>query len=1073
MTGCLRDTGANTCVITKSCVPAYKFEGARQVPCTMGDGRKVMAPEVLIDIDCPYYQGQAYAVCLEHPSHAFILGNIVGATYPTDPNCSSLENTVCAIKTRAITQKDQRPPPKLKVPTIEGLDITSEKLIMLQEEDVTLKTSIDSAKNGTVRNIMNNKVWFTRRKGVLTRHSSTNPPVIEGHEEEKKQVVVPSKLRENVLQLAHDSAFAGHLGFQKTLDRVESSFHWPGITGDVKRYCASCDRCQRIGIRPTRAPLGNHQLITEPFKKVSIDLIGPLIPASSEGHRSVLTCIDFATKYPMAIALKKTDSRTIADALLEMFQHTGLPVELLSDNGPNLVSDLMKEVCRLLSIKHLTTPVYDPKSNGLVEKLNSTVKRCIRKLTVDQPTQWHRFLSATMFALREVPSETTGFSPFELLYGRTPRGPMQILKHMWTKDPEEEPKTAYQYVLDLGDRLQKTSELAREASAKAKVKQKTYYDRKSKERFLDVGSKVLVLLPTKHNKLELTWKGPFEILEKKGGSTYVIKCDDKNKIFPINLLKQYVERNTRGDTDVHGPHSSSNILRVVNAITIDEEECHHATDPYPSSKILHSPTLSGGETYRDVIINPELSVNQKKEISDLLIKHTNTLTEVPGKTNLERHHITLTTNDVFRRKPYPCPHALRGVMRKEIDDLLKAGIIQPSKSPYCSPCLLVKKSDSTYRFCFDGRLVNSFTVFDAEPLPNMQYLVDEMHDAVFLTSCDMAKGYWQLEIDEESRKYTAFAAADTQNLYEFVRMPFGLVNSAASFSRLMRTVLKDMDGVKNYVDDIIVFSATWSEHIATLKELFIRLQSAGLTVKPSKCHVGFNTIKFLGHMIGNGQKRPLEDKVNAIMNASPPHTKKVMQSFLGLTGWYREFIPHYSSLTAPLSDAVRFGYPNAITWTVEMNESFVQLKKCMASEPILKLPDYTKEFMVQTDASGLAVSGALLQEHEGRRFPVLYLGRKLKGAELNYPVVEQECLALVYTLDKLKFYLTGKEFMLETDHAPLLYLNKYKNGNNKRLTRWALELQEYRFRVVAIKGSTNHLADFLSRCPVEEPVNQM
>ena len=244
-------------------------------------------------------------------------------------------------------------------------------------------------------------------------------------------------------------------------------------------------------------------------------------------------------------------------------------------------------------------------------------------------------------------------------------------------------------------------------------------------------------------------------------------------------------------------------------------------------------------------------------------------------------------------------------------------------------------------------------------------------------------------------------------------------------------------------------------------------------MKPSKCHVGFSTIKFLGHMIGNGQKRPLENKVNAIINAIPPKTKKVMQSFLGLTGWYREFIPHYSSLTAPLSDVIKFGYPNTISWTAEMDDAFRQLKKCMTSEPILKLPDHTKEFIVQTDASGIAVSGVLLQEHDGRRFPVLYLGRKLKGAELNYPIVEQECLALVYSLDKLKFYLTGKEFILETDHAPLLYLNKYKNGNNKRLTRWALELQEYRFRVVAIKGSTNHLADFLSRCPAEETATQM
>ena len=204
--------------------------------------------------------------------------------------------------------------------------------------------------------------------------------------------------------------------------------------------------------RVTKTPLGKMPLIDSPFKRVAVDLVGPIAPVTDRGNRYILTMVDYATRYPEATALKSIEAETVVEALVTMFSRVGVPEEVLSDQGSQFLSGVMKEVSRLLSMKQLVTTPYHPMCNGLVERFNGTMKQMLKRMCAERPKDWDRYLPALLFAYREVPQESLGFSPFELLYGRTVRGPMSILKEVWTKEATEpDVKLTYQYVLELQD----------------------------------------------------------------------------------------------------------------------------------------------------------------------------------------------------------------------------------------------------------------------------------------------------------------------------------------------------------------------------------------------------------------------------------------------------------------------------------------------------------------------------------------------------------------------------------------------------------------------------------------------
>ena len=531
----LRDTGCSGVIVKRELVDDEDLTGEVGHIMTVDRALK-RAPMARVKVDTPFYVGEVEALCLKDPLFDLIIGNVPEAREPSDPNPEW--GVVAAVVTRAQARKSKETKP-LKVNDVTAkIAVNKADLIKLQEEDSTLQKFKDLKDAETRKGYL---VSYEKRGGIWYRLRQRKDDLGDT----QKQILVPKSLRERVMEVAHDSLFGGHLGIKKTEDRIQTNFFWPGLHADVTSFCRSCDVCQKTvdkGSVP-RAPLGDMPLIDQPFKRVAIDLVGPIAPASDKGHRYILTLVDYATRYPEAVPLKKIDTETVAEALLDMYSRIGVPEEVLSDLGTQFTSDCMKEVSRLLSIRRLTTSPYHPACNGLVEKFNGTLKRMLRRLCHEQPRQWHRYINPLLFAYREARQEATGFSPFELLYGRTVRGPVQILKELWSKEENvPEVNTSYQYVLELRERLDETMKLAQAELEKNHERNKKLYNRKTKKRVFQEGDKVLVLLPTDHNKLLMQWKGPFEIKGCKGGNNYVIEINRRVRTYHINMLKLYVER---------------------------------------------------------------------------------------------------------------------------------------------------------------------------------------------------------------------------------------------------------------------------------------------------------------------------------------------------------------------------------------------------------------------------------------------------------------------------------------------------------------------------------------------------
>ena len=414
----LRDTGCSGIVVKKDLVSEEQFTEDFNVMLLIDNTvRKV--PIARISVDTPYFKGEVEAQCLSDPIYDLIIGNVPGAREAENPDPSWQEAS--AVITRSQAKKSGQHTP-LKVPSAsESPVVDREKLIQLQREDGSLKKYWDRddilAKGQA-------EISFEQKGGGLYR-AYKHPHVNSG--KAQKQVMVSTALRRQIMDVAHGSIMGGHMGIKKTVDKIQSAFYWPGIQGDVTRFCKSCDVCQKTvekGSVP-KVPLQKMPLIEKPFQRVTIDLVGPISPPSEDGHRYIPTLVDYATRYPEAVPLKNIDTETVAEALVDIFSRLGVPEEILSDVGTQFVSECMKEVARLLSIKHLTTP-YHPMCNGMTEKFNGTMKSMLKRLCSEQPRQWHRYINPLLFAYREVPQESTGFYPFELLYGRAVRGPMHI-----------------------------------------------------------------------------------------------------------------------------------------------------------------------------------------------------------------------------------------------------------------------------------------------------------------------------------------------------------------------------------------------------------------------------------------------------------------------------------------------------------------------------------------------------------------------------------------------------------------------------------------------------------------------
>ena len=351
------------------------------------------------------------------------------------------------------------------------------------------------------------------------------------------------------------------------------------------------------------------------------------------------------------------------------------------------------------------------------------------------------------------------------------------------------------------------------------------------------------------------------------------------------------------------------------------------------------------------VVGGQLSMSRRKELMDKLKSYADVLRARPGLTNITEHRIPLASRQPIRLPPYRLPHSYRAVVRDEISKMLEEGIIEPSKSAWAAPIVLVPKKDGTLRFCVDYRRLNAETCVDAYPMPRIDDLIDQLGQSKYITTQDLSRGYWQVPVTEKDQHKTAFTTPF--GLYQFKVMPFGLCGAPATFQRMMDQILRGLETfAAAYLDDLVIFSSTWEEHLEQLDVILTRLRNAGLTAKPSKCQFVMTQCVYLGHVVGDGVVKPEETKVKAVQDFPVPQTKRQVRAFLGLTGYYRRFIPNYSCIASPLTDLTKKS-SGKLSWDNNCQKAFETLKDLLCSHPMLQSPDFQKEYKQMLRIEGL------------------------------------------------------------------------------------------------------------------------
>ena len=697
---------------------------------------------------------------------------------------------------------------------------------------------------------LQNPVCYYVNNGILMR--KWRPPDVPASDEwsANHQIVISKSYRDQILSVAHDSPMSGHLGINKTYNKILTHFYWPGLKADVSRYCKSCHTCQMVGKPNQTIPKAHLQPIPafdEPFSRIIIDCVGPL-PKTKSGSEYLLTIMCASTRFPEAISLRNIKTKTIVKALVNFFTFVGLPKSVQSDQGTNFMSGIFQQVMHELGIKQYRSSGYHLESQDALERFHQTLKNMIKSYCFDTEKNWDEGIHLLLFAARESVQESLGFSPFELVFGHTVRGPLRLLKEKFLSD-DETSINLLQYFSDFRDKLFRACELARSNLKVTQNKMKLGYDKNAKERCFKPGDKVLDLLPISKSPLQARYFGPYVVDKKVSDLNYIVNTPDRGKqkqMCHINMLKEYIDRD------------GCSVKPVTIVSSVPQQSCVQELDFTCHNKFENSDSSSTKLQNSDILRNlnhklEHLDPQQRIELKTLIEEYEHLFPDIPTRTDIIYHDVIVEDCTPVKQHPYRMNPSKQEYLRKEVKYLLDNNFIEPSQSSYSSPCILVPKPDGSYRMCTDYRKINAITKSDSFPIPRIDDCIDRVGNARYVTKFDLLKGFWQVPLTDRAKEISAFATPDYDGLFNYLVMPFGMKNSPASFERLMNIVLAGMNNCHAYIDDTVIHNDCWDEHLHTIREFFNRLSNATLTVNLAKREFGQATLTFFRTCCGSGQ----------------------------------------------------------------------------------------------------------------------------------------------------------------------------------------------------------------------------
>lgn len=468
----------------------------------------------------------------------------------------------------------------------------------------------------------------------------------------------------------------------------------------------------------------------------------------------------------------------------------------------------------------------------------------------------------------------------------------------------------------------------------------------------------------------------------------------------------------------------------------------------------------------DIETEHQLTDEERTKLFEAVLQLPATKDGSLGRTHVLKHAIELFPDTKPRRMAsYRWSPVVEEVIDAEVDRMMRLGVIEecPGVVDFLNPLLPIKKANGKWRICLDSRRLNQCTRKDDFPFPNMMGILQRIQKSKYFSVIDLSESYYQVPLEPEAKDKTAFRT--NKGLFRFVVMPFGLINAPATMTRLMVKVLgHDLEPrVYVYLDDIIILSNSFEEHLELIREVARRLQRSGLTINVAKSHFCRTKIRYLGYVLSEDGLSMDVSKIQPILDYPTPKTVKDIRRLLGLAGFYQKFIRNYSEITTPITNLLKKDR-NKFTWSEEAEIALGKLKSALVSAPILANPDFRLPFIIETDSSDLAIGAVLVQLQGDERKTIAYFSKKLSSTQRRYSATERECLAVLLGIEHFKHFVEGSQFVVQTDAMSLTFLQSMSiESKSPRIARWALKLAKYDILLQYKKGSENIPADALSR----------